>query len=137
VRMKKRAHRVWLHLLRIARQTDPPALRFRVSRRELQSAAGFGSLHTVDAALEDLEALGVLLRHPEPGSNEGAEYQLLTLEENPTRAIDVTQIAAALKQAAVYVEQEGANLTGVELGRFLELAHRARRLMSEGAGEKY
>lgn len=94
-------------------------------------------MNTVDAALEDLEALGVLLRHPEPGSNVGQQYELLTLEENPTRSVDITMLVSELRQAAMYIERAGLGLTTEELLTCLELAHRARRFMSDHAQRQY
>ena len=131
VRMRRRAGRVWLYLLGVARTTTPPTFRFQVSRREIQTGTGIGSLNTVDSALEDLKAFGVLLRHPEPGSNDGVQYELLTLEEKPSRSIDPALIASDLRQAASYIEEAGPRLTDDELLRGLDLAHLARRFMSD------
>lgn len=137
VRMRRRAGRVWLYLLSVARATTPPTLRFQVSRREIQSGTGIGSLNTVDSALEDLEAFGVIQRHPEPGSNDGMQYELVTLDECPSRLIDPALIASDLRQAASYVEEAGPGLTDDELLKCLELTHRARQFMSEHARSHY
>lgn len=131
VRMRRRAGRVWRYLLGVAMTTTPPTLRFQVSRKEIQSGTGIGSLNTVDSALEDLEAFGVLLRHPEPGSNDGVQYELLTLEEKPSCSVNTALIASDLRQAASYIEEAGPGLTDDELLRCLDLAHRARRFMSD------
>jgi hypothetical protein len=129
--LKGSARAVWLYLRGIALKTDPPTLRFQVSRREIKQGAGIGSLNTVDDALAALESYRLLLRHLEPGSNDGHQYELLTLEESPAPVIKTKTVAATLRQLAEAVERDGSTLTREQLGRCSKLAHQARRLLSE------
>ena len=121
---------VWRHLRGIALLTDLPTKRFQVSRREIKEGTGIGSLNTIDSAIESLEAYGLLLRHPEPGSNDGHQYELLTLDESPVPLISATTITDTLRKLADTLEQRASSLRGEQLNQWALLAYKARRLLS-------
>lgn len=122
---------VWLFLKDVAFKTSPPTKRFQVSRREIKEGTGIGSLNTIDDALATLEAYSLLARYAEPGSNDGDQYELLTLDENPAPVIDIKVTVNTLRQLADSLEQEGARLTYEQLGQFSILALKARRILSD------
>lgn len=105
-------------------------MRFQVSRREIKEGTGIGSLNTIDTAIESLEAFGLLLRHPEPGSNEGYQYELLTLDESPVPLISATTITDAFRKLTDSLEQRASSLGGEQLNQWALLAYKARRLLS-------
>jgi hypothetical protein len=123
------ARRVWLFLLQAAHQTNPPTKEFQVSRKEIQKGTGVGSLNTIDNALGELEAYGVLCRHSMPGSNSGQIYELLTLDENPIPLINRWHIAATLRQIADRLENNNIVLAPQQLGKWSKLTYQARRLI--------
>lgn len=125
------ARTVWLYLRSIALRTNPPTLRFQVSRREIKQGTGIGSYNTIDDAVAALESFCLLIRHLEPGSNEGHQYELLSLEESPASAITATSVAATLRQLADSVERNGSALTRSQIDQWSKLAHKARKLLSE------
>jgi DNA-binding HxlR family transcriptional regulator len=95
---------VWTYLRSIAFMTSPPTRRFQVSRREIQRGTKIGSLNTIDEAVAALEAYGFILRFPEPGSNDGHQYELLTLDERPIPVVNVETITKTLRQLADNLE---------------------------------
>ncbi|HEX8145562.1 MAG TPA: hypothetical protein VF591_00045 [Pyrinomonadaceae bacterium] len=109
------ARTVWLYLRGVALGTNPPTLRFQVSRREIKEGTGIGSYNTIDEAVAALESFGLLRRHLEPGSNDGHQYELLSLEESPAPAVTVTTIISSLRQLADCVERHGPTLTGEQI----------------------
>lgn len=121
---------VWRYLRGVALITDLPTKRFQVSRREIKEGTGIGSLNTIDSAIESLEAYGLLLRHPAPGSNDGHQYQLLTLDESPAPFISATTIIDTLRKLADSLEQRAASLGGEQLNQLALLVYKARRLLS-------
>lgn len=125
------ARAVWLYLRGVALTTDPPTLRFQISRREIKQGTGLGSYNTIDEALAALEAFGLLRRHLEPGSNDGHQYELLSLEESPAPAVTANSIALTLRQTADALERDGSSLSREQIDRWSKLAQKARRLLSE------
>ena len=125
------ARTVWLYLRSVALRTNPPTLRFQVSRREIKQGTGIGSYNTIDDAVAALESFCLLIRHLEPGSNEGHQYELLSLEENPAPAITAASVVATLRQLADSVERNGSTLTRGQINQWSKLAHKARRLLTE------
>jgi DNA-binding HxlR family transcriptional regulator len=115
----------------MAHQTNPPTMSFQVSRREIQTGTGIGSLNTIDSALEDLESYGFLSRHASPGDNEGQVYQLLTLEENPIPNVNRWHIVATFRQVADSLERNDKALTLQQIFKWSRLTYQARRLLSD------
>jgi hypothetical protein len=120
---------VWRYLRSVAHMTSPPTTQFQVSRREVKDGSGIGSLNTVDGAIETLEAYGLLSRYPEVGSNDGYQYELLTLDENPTPVISIRTIAAALRQVADNLERNDPVIRSEQLNQWAILAYKARKLL--------
>ena len=129
--IKGSTYAVWRFLIKTANETDPPTIKFQVSRREIQKGTSIGSLNTVDDALEHLESLGLLLRHPLPGSNEGHVYELLTLDESPIPSLNRWAIAARLRQAADILELDETALTPEQVMKWARLIFQARRLLPD------
>lgn len=121
---------VWRYLRGVALITDLPTKRFQVSRREIKEGTGIGSLNTIDSAIESLEAYGLLLRHPEPGSNDGHQYELLTLDEHPIPLVSAKTIVDTLRQLADSLEQRASSIGGEPLNQWALLAYKGRRLLS-------
>jgi hypothetical protein len=122
---------VWLYLRNIAFKTNPPSKEFQVSRREIKQGTGIGSFRTIDDAVAALESLGLLVRHPVPGSNDGHYYELLTLDEYPTPAVSTQTVVTTLRQLADSLECTNALLTPAQINQWSILAYKARRLLSQ------
>jgi hypothetical protein len=101
-----------------------------VSRREIQRGTKIGSLNTIDEAVAALEAYGFILRFPEPGSNDGHQYELLTLDERPIPVVNVETITKTLRQLADNLEGSALSLSSDQLNQWAILASKARRLIS-------
>ncbi len=129
--IKGSAYALWRFLIKTANKSAPPTVKFQISRREIQKGAGIGSLNTVDDALEHLESLGLVLRHPAPGSNEGYVYELLTLDESPVPSLNKWSIAARLRQAADTLERDETALTSEQIVKWARLIFQARRLLPD------
>jgi hypothetical protein len=128
--IKGSALAVWRYLRGVALITGLPTMRFQVSRREIKEGTGIGSMNTIDSAIESLEAYGLLLRHPEPGSNDGHQYELLTLDESPVPLINATTITDTFRKLTDSLEQRASSLGGEQLNQWALLAYKARRLLS-------
>lgn len=128
--IKGSALSVWTYLRSIAFLTSPPTRRFQVSRREIQQGAKIGSLNTVDEAIAALEAYGLLSRFQEPGSNDGHQYELLTLDERPLPVINIETIAKTLRQLADSLECSGSSLNSDQLNQWALLTAKGWRLAS-------
>jgi hypothetical protein len=102
-----------------------------VSRREIQQGANIGSLNTIDDSIAALEAYGFLLRFSEPGSNDGHQYELLTLDEQPVPVVSAETITNTLRQLADNLERSNSALSRQQLNQWAILACKARRLLSE------
>lgn len=111
--------------------TNPPTKRFQVSRREIKVGTGLGSMNTIDDALAALEAYGLLSRHLEPGSNDGHQYELLTLDETPSPLISTRTITATLREVADSLEKSSQAMSHHQILRWSKLTHQARRLLNE------
>lgn len=123
---------VWLYLRSIAFRMNPPLKEFQVSRREIKQGTGIGSFKTIDDAVATLESFGLLLRHPVPGSNDGHYYELLTLAEHPVPVVSTQTVVNTLRQLADNLECTNAFLTREQINQWSILAHKARRLLSQG-----
>jgi hypothetical protein len=121
---------VWSYLRRIAFSTSPPTTRFQVSRREIQKGTGIGSLNTIDHALEDLDAYGLVSRYAAPGSNDGQIYELLSLDEKPILSLNRSNIAATLRRAADHLDCNSVILDNEQLGKWFKLVHQAQKLIT-------
>ncbi len=79
-----KSKQVWDYLWSVTRGAVVPVRSTRKSRREIKTGAGLGSMVTVDAALEHLEAVGLIAVNPAIGSLSGNEYEVFTPEETST-----------------------------------------------------
>ena len=122
---------VWRYLRSVALTTNPPTQRFQVSRREIKAGTGLGSMNTIDDALAALEAYGFLSRYPEPGSNDGHQYELLILDENPKPLISTRTITMILRQVVDTLEKESRPMTLQQILKWSKLTCQARRLLNE------
>lgn len=122
---------VWLYLRSVAFKTNPPLKEFQVSRREIKQGAGIGSFNTIDEAVSALESFGLLLRHLEPGSNDGHYYELLTFDEYPVPVVSTKTVITTLRQLADGLERSSTNLTHEQINQWAIIASKARRLFSE------
>jgi hypothetical protein len=102
-----------------------------VSRREIKEGTGIGSYNTIDEAVASLESFGLLRRHLEPGSNDGHQYELLLLDENPAPAVTAKTIIDSLRQLADSLERSSSALTAEQISGWSKLAHKAQKLLSE------
>lgn len=121
---------VWRYLRGVALTTEIPTKCFQVSRREIKEGTGIGSMNTIDTAIESLEAYGLLLRHPEPGSNDGHQYELLTLDESPAPLISAMTITDSLRRLADSLEQRASSIGSEQLNQWAILTYKGRRLLS-------
>jgi hypothetical protein len=121
---------VWTYLRSVAFITSPPTTRFQVSRREIQNGTRIGSLNTIDSALEDLEAYGLMSRHSAPGSNDGQIYELLSLDEKPVPVLNRWSIAATLRRAADHLECNSITLDPEQLSKWFKIVHQAQKLVA-------
>lgn len=110
--------------------TDPPTRLFQVSRREIKDGTGIGSMNTIDEAIGALEAYGLLLRYPEYGSNDGYQYELLSLDEKPMPVISARSIASVLKQLVDKLERDSSALKCEQLNQLAIITYKAQRLIS-------
>jgi hypothetical protein len=87
-----KSKQVWDYLYSVTRGAIIPVRNVRKSRKEIKAGSGLGSMVTVDAALEHLESVGLLLIKPAIGSLIGNEYEVFTPEEASTRISSTTSI---------------------------------------------
>lgn len=122
---------VWLYLRSVAFKTNPPLKEFQVSRREIKQGTGIGSFNTIDEAVVALESFGLLLRHLEPGSNDGHYYELLTFDEYPVPVVSTNTVITTLRQIADGLERSMPGLTHEQINQWAIIANKARRLFPE------
>jgi hypothetical protein len=85
-----KSKQVWDYLWSVTRGAVVPARSTRKSRREIKAGSGLGSMVTVDAALEHLEHVGLIVVRPAIGSLSGNEYEVFTPEESSTSTSSIT-----------------------------------------------
>jgi hypothetical protein len=73
---------------------------------------------------------GLLLRYLERGSNDGHQYELLTLDENTVPIINTVTITSILRQLADEVGQDSLTLRCEQLNHLAVLTYKAQRLIS-------
>ncbi|HZI17795.1 MAG TPA: hypothetical protein VEY09_04295 [Pyrinomonadaceae bacterium] len=79
-----KSKQVWDYLWSVTRGAVVPVRTTRKSRREIKMGSGLGSMVTVDAALEHLESVGLIIVKPAVGSFAGNEYEVFTPDETYT-----------------------------------------------------
>lgn len=101
-----KSKQVWDYLWSISRGSIIPVRQVRRSRREIQKGSGLGSMVTVDAAIEHLQAVGLIKVHPAIGSLQGNLYEVFTPEEvNPRyTSTSSTSSTTSLTQKVVHLD---------------------------------
>jgi len=90
-----KSKQVWDYLWSISRGAIVPVRAVRKSRKEIKAGAGLGSMVTVDAALEHLQAIGLVKIRPAIGSLIGNEYEVFTPEEAYTSTSSTPSISSS------------------------------------------
>ena len=78
---KGKSKHVWDYLWSQSRGAVVPIRTVRRSRPQIKAGAGFGSMTTVDSAIENLQAVGLITVKTIVGENGGNEYEVFTPEE--------------------------------------------------------
>ena len=89
-----KSRQVWDYLWSVSRGAVTPMRRVRKSRKEIKAGAGLGSMVTVDAAIEHLQAVGLITVSPAVGSLIGNEYEIFTPDEASTSTSSITSISS-------------------------------------------
>ena len=76
-----KSKQVWDYLWSQSRGAVVPRRTVRRSRPQIKAGAGFGSMGTVDAAVDHLQAVGLLVVKTIVGESGGNEYEVFTPEE--------------------------------------------------------
>ena len=84
-----KSKQVWDYLWSVSRGAIIPRRTVRCSRPKLKAGAGLGSMGTVDAAIEHLQAVGLVVVETIVGENGGNVYEVFTPEEVTARLFGV------------------------------------------------
>lgn len=89
-----KSKQVWDYLWSVSRGAIVPTRTVRKSRKEIKAGAGLGSMVTLDAAIDHLEQVGLILIKPSVGSLLGNQYEVFTPEETYTRTPSISSTSS-------------------------------------------
>ncbi len=89
-----KSKQVWDYFWSISRGAISPTRTFKKSRKEIKNGSGLGSLVTVDAAIEHLQALGLIKVNQTIGSGWGNEYEIFSPDEIELTSTTSTSISS-------------------------------------------
>lgn len=90
-----KSKQVWDFLWSVSRGAVTPVHSVRKSRTEIKVGAGLGSMVTVDAAINHLKTVGLIIVKPSIGSLVGNEYEVFTPEEVATSSTRYTSTTSS------------------------------------------
>jgi hypothetical protein len=80
-----KSKQVWDYLWSVSRAAIIPTRTVRRSRPQIRAGSGLGSMNTVDAAIEHLRSVGLIVVRSIVGESNGNEYEIFTPEEVATQ----------------------------------------------------
>ncbi|MGC2239187.1 MAG: hypothetical protein WA584_23730 [Pyrinomonadaceae bacterium] len=89
-----KSKQVWDYLWSISRGAIIPTRTVSRSRKQIKDGAGLGSLVTVDAAIEHLQAIRLIEVRQSIGSYSGNEYEIFSPEEVQDRYTSISSISS-------------------------------------------
>lgn len=110
-----KSKQVWDYLWSVSRAAYTPTRFIKKSRREIKEGSNLGSMVTLDAAIEHLENVGLLIKLSNIGSQQGNQYEIFTPEEalSSTRYTSISSISHLYQKVDVLdIPVSGISSTG-------------------------